>query len=268
MKIPQLMTMALLAGTGQAVASATDAKVTESVNHVSYGPSQASVETYPAPEGTLVQSGAYVETGGDHSRAELTFPTRSIARLGENTIFNYNESANQVDLTAGTILFCKRKDAPEELHIKTEALTAGITGTTGFVQVDRNKACLFGLIEGHATILAHGRSFPIKSAQLLLVRPGMSPQLLNFDLPKFVGTFPLITEFKPLPNWPYIAEAEQQYNDDVQRGFIQPSGKTAGTLINLPAVQLIAIDSAQNAQRGGGPAGSSPSRPSNPSGGP
>jgi hypothetical protein len=261
MKIQYLMAVALLAGTGRALAGATDAKVTESVRQVSYGPSQASVETYPAPDGTLVRSGSYVETGRD-SRAELTFPTQSIARLGGNTIFNYNESANQVDLTAGTILFCKRKDAPEELHIKTEALTAGITGTTGFVQVARNKLCIFGLVEGHATATVSGKTFPVKSGQLLLVRPGLPPQLLNFDLPRFVRTFPLITDFKPLPNWPYIAEAEQEYNDAVQRGFIQPGNGVPGMLINLPAVQLTAIDSAQNAQRGGGsPDSASSSRP-------
>jgi len=272
MKILHFMAIAFLAGAGHAVAGTPEAQVTESVNKVQYGPSQSSVEAYPAPVGTLVQDGSYVQTGSA-SRAELRFPTQSIARLGSNTIFNYTASSNQVDLSAGTILFCKPKNAPTQLNIKTEAVTAGITGTTGFVQVQLDKQgkpalFLFGLIEGHAQAFAGGKAFPITSGQFLLVKPGLSPELLNFDVPKLVKTSPLITKFKVLPNEIFITEAVQNYLDDERRGFIQPpaSGPGPGFTYDLPGVPPITIDSVQNAEREGSPP-SNPNPPSRPNDG-
>jgi hypothetical protein len=269
MKIQHLMVLALVVSAGPAFAGTPDAKVTESVNEVHYGPSLASVETLPAPTGTLVRDGSYVTTG-TASRAELTFPSQSITRLGSNTIFNYNAEENQVDLTAGTILFCKPKDAPERLNIKTEALSAGITGTTGFVNVVPGKSgqptlYLFGLIEGHATAHAGGKSFDITSGEFLLVRPGQPSVLLNFDVHKLVATSPLLTKFKHhLPNAEYIAAAVDNYDDEVQRGFIVVPGKGPGpnlTTGDLPGVPVTSFDSALNAPRGGGGGDTRPSTP-------
>src|SRR5580658_9383534 len=126
-----LVAISMLAA-GRSMAAGQDATVTESVNVVNHGSSQSAASA-PAPKGTDIRDGEYVETGSA-SRAELQFANKTISRLGANTIFNYSASSNEVDLQAGTILFSKPKDG-KQLNIKTEAVTAAIVGTTGFMQV-------------------------------------------------------------------------------------------------------------------------------------
>lgn len=245
--------MALLIVVGPALAAGIDqtAKVTEAVNEVKYGP-ERSTEAHPAKTGTLLHDGEYVKTGKE-SRAELLLPSTSVTRLGANTIFNYSLATNEIDLQAGTILFCKPKDAKQQLNIKTAAVTAGIVGTTGFVQVTgqgSNKSYVFGLIEGKANAQADGKTFPIHGGQILKFTPGSAPQIFAFDIPKMVDTSPLLHGFKGhLPNQKYIDEAVNNYLDDEHRGFTQTSSvPTTNGVINIPGITIPAVDSAQNAQ--------------------
>src|ERR1700761_6400428 len=67
---------------------------------------------------------------GLQSRAELTFPDKSLTRLGGNTIFSFQEGTRELELKQGTILFQVPKGAGGA-KIRTAAITAAITGTTG-----------------------------------------------------------------------------------------------------------------------------------------
>jgi mannose-6-phosphate isomerase-like protein (cupin superfamily) len=241
------------------------AKVTESVNVVEYGPKPSDLS--PAPTGTLVHDGEYLKTG-QLARAEMQLPAGNITRLGANTLFNYSVDSNTVDLQSGTILFCKKKNT-SELSIKTAAVTAGITGTTGFVNV-HGKTYIFGIVEGKATAHAGGQSFPIGAGEILEFRPGAKPLVFAFDVPKFLRTSPLITKFKGrLPNQAQIDAEVASYQDDVHRGFIQPPSGAIDYSGEIPGLSTPAYDSALHAQ--GGPGNSSgTSRPSgsfNPSSG-
>ncbi len=134
-------------GMGPSLEADESAKVTEAVNVVEHGSNDSA--TTPASVGTSIHDGEYLKTESK-SRAEMLLPTASITRLGANTIFNYSIESNTVDLQAGTILFCKPKDA-RQLTIKTAAVTAGITGTTGFVSVKGTGSkgtYTLGIIEG------------------------------------------------------------------------------------------------------------------------
>jgi len=243
------LVIALALGVGPSLKADQPAKVTEAVNVVDHGPSESSVTT-PASVGTSVHDGEYLKTG-PKSRAEMLLPTASITRLGANTIYNYSVESNTVDLEAGTILFCKPKNA-SQLNVKTAEVTAGITGTTGFVSVrsdNGHKTYIFGLVEGHATARANGQAFPLGPGDILEFRPGGRPFVFAFDLPRFVKSSPLLTRFKSrLPNQAAIDAALASYQDDVRRGFIQPPSHAIDYSGEIPVVLTAAYDSALNAQ--------------------
>jgi hypothetical protein len=235
------------------------AKVTEAVNDVVHGTEE---KKSPATVGTEVYAGESLETGSQ-SRAEMLLPTTSITRMGSNTIYNYSPDSNTIDLQAGTILFCKPKDA-RQLNIKTTAVTAGITGTTGFVSVQGNpnshqKTYIFGIVEGHATARANGQNFSVGAGDILEFKMPNKPFIFAFDVPRFVKSSPLLTRFKSrLPNQSEIDAELASYQDDVSRGFIQPPRSGIDYSTGIPILSTTAYDSAQSSQgqsRGGGASG-------------
>jgi len=269
--LTRYLALLFVLGIGSSLAAGQTAKVTEAVNVVEHGFKESA--TTPATVGTPVHDGEYLETGGQ-SRAALLLPTASITRLGANTIFNYSVESNTVDLQAGTILFCKPKDA-EQLNIKTAAVTAAIVGTTGFVHVNTDKAhqktYIIGLIEGHATAWADGHPFPIGAGDILEFKPGSKPFVFAYDVPRFVKSSPLLTKFKgTLPNQSYINAEIASYQEDARRGFILSPSHTVDYTGEIPVLSTTAFDSAMNSQgqpkgNAGNPTPGNPSSPSNPS---
>jgi hypothetical protein len=210
-------------GTLPLVAADSAATVTEAVNKVTYGTSQTA-ETTPATKGTQIQTGDFLETGVK-SRAELQLADQTITRLGANTVFNYSQANNEVDLQSGTILFSKPKDG-KPMTIKTTAVTAAIVGTTGFLQFI-NKHCIFGLVEGHATLTIGGNTYPIGPGQVMRFSPGAGTNVFSFNLAKFVASSPLLNAFpNPLPNKVFIDKEVAEYNDSAGRGFVAPVTQT------------------------------------------
>ena len=237
---------------------AGSATVTEAVNIVNYG-SQSTGDFSPAGKGTPIRAGDAVRTG-PQSRAELLLPTTSITRLGSNTIFNYSVDSNEVDLQAGTILFCKPKGA-QQLNIKTAAVTAGITGTTGFVSVQgegKKRIYTSGLIEGHAIAHADDHPFALGPGDILQFRPGQKPFMFAYDVPRFLKSSTLVKKFSStLPNQAAIDRELAEYADDVSRGFIVPPSKAIDYSGDIPVLSTLDFGSAQNAQgqasKGGAP---------------
>ena len=254
---------AFVLGNGPSLVADQPATVTVAVNAVHHGSSESSITT-PAPKGTSVHDGEFLETGA-LSRAELQLPSTSVTRLGANTVFNYSVESNTVDLQAGTILFCKPKEA-ERLNIKTAAVTAGIVGTTGFVSVQgegRLRTYTLGIIEGHAIAHADDHPFLLGPGDALEFRPGAKPFIFAYDVPRLVKSSPLLTKFKGrLPNQSYIDKAVVDYQNNVSRGFIQTPSHAISYSGDIPIFSTAAYDSAQNAQ--GLPKGS-PEPPSQPS---
>ncbi len=260
-----ILAIAFVLGISFALKADDAAKVTVAFNKVEHG-ANASTANLPATQGTAIHDGEYVETRVN-SRAELRLPSSSITRLGAETIFNYSVSSNEVDLQAGTILFCKPQHA-NELMIKTAAVTAGITGTTGFVSVlgtGSRKTYIFGIIEGHAVAHADDHPFPVGPGDILEFRPGSRPFLFAFDVPRFVKSSPLLKKFSgTLPNQAAIDHELAEYADDVSRGFITPPSKSIDYSGDIPVLSTVAYSSAQNAQSQA--RGSTPPPPSSPSG--
>lgn len=200
--------------------AAEPAKVTEAVNQVDHGTKDA--VTSPATKGTAVYDGEYLKTGV-RSRAELQLPSTAVTRLGANTIFDYSVETNTVDLQAGTVLFCKPKDSAQ-LNIRTAAVTAAVLGTTGFVAIQgegKHKTFRLGVIEGHVKAQVNGQIFPLGAGDILQIGPDGRPIVFAYDVPKFVGSSPLLNNFQStLPNAQYIHDEVRQYQDLERRGFI------------------------------------------------
>ena len=182
------------------------------------------------------------------SRAELSLANQSVTRVGANTIFNYSVANNEVDLQAGTILFSKPKDG-KEMTIKTASVTAAIVGTTGFAALI-NKELMFGLIEGHATLVVNGVTYHIGAGEILRLAPGGKPQTFYYNIPTFVSTSPLLTKFhSTLPNQAYIDKEVAMYNDFAARGFIAPPVEPyfiSNFDGSVPLIPIPARDSAAN----------------------
>jgi mannose-6-phosphate isomerase-like protein (cupin superfamily) len=231
------------AANGCVQADVPSATVTERVNIVEHGKG-TSAEQLPAVIGTVIPDGEYVVTGAK-SRAELTLPSASITRLGANTIFNYSADSNTIDLEAGTILFCKPKSA-RQLNIKTAAVTAAIVGTTGFVNVHKDakghKIFIFGIVEGHATVVVQGQELQVGDGDCLWFSPGVRVKPFSYDLPRYAKSSPLLTAFRsPLPNQAEIDAAVKN------KGTALPPD--AGQIIyggDIPALTPVAAAAALN----------------------
>ena len=258
-----LLLAVFVQGISAAMAADDSARVTEAVNQVEHGSKASGKET--ATVGTEVRDGEFLETEA-RSRAALLLPTTSITRLGSNTIFNYSAESNTIDLQQGTILFCKPKNA-STLNIMTAGISAGITGTTGFVSVKgegSKKTYVLGIIEGHAVGHADEHPFPLGAGDILEFKAGEKPFIFAYDLPRFVKSTPLIKNFKgTLPNQHDIDRALAEYEDDVSRGFIVLPSSAIDYSGDIPYLSSPSYSSAMNAL--GQPKGAPPPPP--PSGG-
>src|SRR5688572_26581527 len=97
-----------------------EAQVTQVIRDVKLLPGQA--EPRPATVSDKVRGDTAVRTGTD-SRAELTFADLTIARLGANTIFSFNEGSRTVQLGSGAILLRVPKGSGGA-KVQTAAVTA------------------------------------------------------------------------------------------------------------------------------------------------
>src|SRR4051794_4864183 len=113
----------------------TEAELTRIIKDVKLLPVQAAPRNANLKD--RINNGTAVRTGIE-SRAELTFRDLTITRLGENTLFSFNEGTRNLDLGGGAILVHVPKDSGGA-KITTAAITAGITGTTVMLEVHRNQ---------------------------------------------------------------------------------------------------------------------------------
>lgn len=107
-------------------ANLNEATVTRVVRNVEVIPQGSAPQ--PATVGKVVKGNADVRTG-EESRAQLTFPDQTLARLGENTVFSFERGTRALDLESGAILLQVPKDAGGAT-IRSAPVTAAITGTT------------------------------------------------------------------------------------------------------------------------------------------
>lgn len=234
-------------------ADLSQATVRQKFNVVTLAPN-LSAPARPVAQGTVVRDENVVRTGTE-SRAELEFTDLTLARIGANAIFSFDAQARSMECERGAILFSKPAKSGR-VEIRSGAVTAAITGSTGFVSTSLNGArkkgapvkaeeatTILGMLEGKlkgASTWQDGRGrahtfqFSLGPGEMLVAQPGRPPAVVQFDLPKFLRTSPLINGFKgDLLNRGDLEKAVANYQSDERRGFIAATSVPANRAANL-----------------------------------
>jgi hypothetical protein len=153
--------------------AATDlrqATVKETVNDVQIIPAGAS-SGKAAKISDVLRTPDVMRTGSN-SRAELLASDQTVARVGANTVFSFDQVGRKINLQQGTILF----HAPTGRGggvIQTAAATAAVTGTTIMVVSTRNGGFKVLVLEGKARVqLPNGKRLDLVAGQLSFILPG------------------------------------------------------------------------------------------------
>src|SRR5204863_996609 len=183
-----------------------EARVTQVIKDVKLLPGQAAPR--PATLSDTVRGKTAVRTGVE-SRAELTFGDLTIARLGANTIFSFNEGTRTISLTNGAILLRVPKDSGGA-KIQTAAVTAAITGTTVIAEYHPQSYAKYIVLEGLMRLYLKGRlgeSILMGPGQMMMVKPDATrlSEPVDVDLKRLIETSLFFQGFRPLGSEPLLA---------------------------------------------------------------
>ncbi len=244
----------LLAGLAPShAADLSQAKVRQKFNVVTLAPN-LNASAHPVAQGALVQDDNVVRTGTE-SRAELEFTDLTLARIGANSIFTFDAQARSLECGRGAVLFSKPANSGR-VEIRSGAVTAAITGSTGFVSTTVNRGhkkgaqvnpedatTILGMLEGklHGNSTwrdgsgrEHSFKFSLGAGELLVAQPGRPPTVVQFDIPRFLATSPLIKGFSgDLLNPGQMQRAVADYQSDERRGFIEATTVPVNQAANL-----------------------------------
>ena len=231
-------------------ADLAQAVVRQKVNVVTVAPS-LSAAARPAATGSVVQNQNVVRTGNE-SRAELEFTDLTLARMGANSIFSFDSQARALEFTQGALLFSKPANSGR-VEVRSGAITAAITGSTGFISnqpaailktakgkiASKETTTVLGMLEGaiKGNAIWHNPSgarqifhFSLGPGDMLVAQANRRPVVVQFNLPQFVKSTPLINAFsRPILNQPQLFQAIANYQTDERRGFIRPTNVTLVT---------------------------------------
>ena len=202
MKLQFLTPLAVLALAVPApAATLQSATVTRVIKDVKiYRPGATATE---ASVGNVIQGRTSLQTGRD-SRSELRFQDRTLTRVGQNSVFSFQQGTRDLELSQGTILLQVPKRAGGA-RIRTATVTAAITGTTILMEYHRGKQVKIIVLEGDLELFLNTvkRRVKIKAGQMLVMRANATkvPQPVDIDLKRLQKTSLLAGDklFKPLP---------------------------------------------------------------------
>jgi len=206
-----------------------EARVTQVIHDVRLLAARAAPR--PASLNENVHDGTAVRTGSD-SRAELTFPDQTLARLGANTVFSFSEETKTYDLGGGAILMCAPKSSGQ-LKINTAVAAAAVTGFTAIYEYHSKSWNKFLILEGDGRIsLKHypNQTRGLHAGQIIVFRPDATtlPEPQDFDICKLSKKSLLITQFDKLPTWNFIlAECEKQQASPLSNRLVDPLNQDA-----------------------------------------
>jgi hypothetical protein len=202
-----------------------EARVTEVVKDVKLLPTGSAPR--PAAVSDEVRDGTAVRTGLE-SRSELKFPDQTLARLGANTVFSFNEGTRSLNLQDGAMLLRVPKGAGGA-KISSSAITAAITGTTVMVETHpltkkgKDSYYKFIVLEGTARLSLPGQlgeSVLVKAGQMIIMPTGAKkiPEAVDVDIQKIMQSSLLITGFAPLASEQLIALEETRQTEQKKSG--------------------------------------------------
>ena len=204
-----------------------EARVTQAIHNVQLLAPDAGPR--PASINDNVRKGTAVRTGSD-SRAELTYPDRTLARLGANSVLSFGEGG--FDLASGSMLLYLPKSSGGA-RINTAVATAAGSSFTAMAEYRPKSWIKFIVLEGHASVsLKHhpGEIRALRAGQMIMVRPSATklPEPQDVDLSELMKTSLLIAGFPRLPNLNLIlSEANNQQISPPSSRVIDPTGLDA-----------------------------------------
>jgi hypothetical protein len=175
--------------------------------------------------------------------------------MGANSIFSFDSQARALEFTQGALLFSKPANSGR-VEVRSGAITAAITGSTGFISnqpaaimktvkgkiASKETTTVLGMLEGSIKGDAawntpngarHIFHFSLGPGDMLVAQANRQPMVVQFDLPRFIKSTPLINAFnRPILNQPQLFQAIANYQTDERRGFIRP---TRVTLVTQPS---------------------------------
>jgi FecR protein len=181
--------------------------------------------------------GTSAQTGSD-SRAELTFANRTIARLGPNTFFSFNNGTRNLNLKNGAILL-RAPRSTNGVKIYAEGLGAVVTATTAVFEYQPS-VYKFLVLEGTARLFRPGHrgdSVLVRAGQMVFGKPNTPlSDPVDFDIARFVKTCRFIVDFPPLGSETLIAnESRKQERAKTKKVLIDTNLVIfgGGTLVSL-----------------------------------
>jgi hypothetical protein len=215
-----LLVCFLAAGQSSNGAPLRSARVSAVIRDVRLLPSNATPR--PATVNDHVSLGTAVRTGTE-SRAELTFADLTVTRLGENTIFSFNEAARELNVTKGAVLVEVPSKAPAA-KISTAGVTAGVMGGTALFAT--GPPVKFMVLEGAGTFYPTGhpeRAVTVHAGEMVMMTAdGRITQPTKFNVQLVLETSHLIVDFPDLANLPLILDVVNQQLAEQSAGTPNP----------------------------------------------
>ncbi len=243
-------TITMIAAASQAAAAELNqATLTKIVNSVELIPPGAQPKAASLGETIRGQTG--VRTGAN-SRAQLTFPDATLARLGANTLFSFARGTRMLDLENGAILLQVPKDAGGAT-IRSAPITAAITGTTLMMEYSPGNPGVVKIIvlEGTVRVLLKGRlgeSVLINAGEMLTVAADARslPDPVVVDVKRILRTSRLIKEGE-LEAMGLIVQTVDTQQQQLVRGKLGDAGPLLeGLTPDNAALQAASVLTTQN----------------------
>jgi hypothetical protein len=243
-KIITLALASLVVAATSSAATLDQATITRVINSVEVIPTDRSPE--PADVGEVVRGGTDVRTGGN-SRAQLTFPDQTLARLGANTLFSFERGTRRLDLENGAILLQVPKDAGGAT-IRSAPVTAAITGTTVMMEHSPGNPGSVKLIVLEGTVRL---SLTGKLGESVLVGPGQMiavaanarslPDPVTVDIKRILKTSKLI-KAGDLESMGLIMETVDEQQRMIAEGQLDEGGPLLpDSFAQNPALQAASV---------------------------
>ncbi|QTN30947.1 FecR domain-containing protein [Akkermansiaceae bacterium] len=121
-------------------------------------------------EGTKMTGASTILTG-NASRAAMTFPDRTVTRVGANSVFRFRSGSRDMEIAQGSFLLQVPKNSGGA-KIRTATVTAAITGTTTLMEFSPGKYIKFICLEGTAELINRkGEKVSIPAGYMLVMHP-------------------------------------------------------------------------------------------------
>jgi hypothetical protein len=233
MKKKTLLGISLLAAVSLNAAELRESTLVQVVNEVKVAPPQTAEKDAKAND--VVRAPDKVRTGA-RSRAELKAPDNTLTRIGQNTVFSFQQSGRTLNLEKGSVLFHSPAGRGGGT-IKSAGASAAVLGTTLIVASRQDGGFKCVLLEGKGKItLPNGKTKRLEAGDMIVVPAGAQDfaTVVKINLGKLVNGSQLVNGFDdPLPTLGAIRNEIAKQNIAIISGNYEETGVLLGSVSTL-----------------------------------